>query len=61
MVHAQNEKKIFLAEITADHQLSETFYFIKISYVLADESFSISSDVFGKKVSFPAQTAGSAQ
>ena len=32
MGHTQNEKQFFLAEITkADHQLSETFYFIKIS------------------------------
>ena len=30
-------KNNFFAEITkADHQLSETFYFIKISYVLAE-------------------------
>ena len=39
MGYAQNEKQYFLAEITkaqADHQLSETFYFIKISYVLAE-------------------------
>ena len=35
MDHVQNEKQFFLAEITkVDHQLSETFYFIKISYVL---------------------------
>ena len=31
------KKKFFLAEITkADHQLSESFYFIKISYVLTE-------------------------
>ena len=37
MHHAQDEKKTFLAEITkADHQLSESFYFIKISYVLTE-------------------------
>ena len=39
MGYAQNEKQCFLAEITkvqADPQLSETFYFIKISYVLAE-------------------------
>ena len=37
MGHAQDEKKFFLAEITkADHQLSENFYFIKISYVLTE-------------------------
>ena len=37
-----------MAEITkADHQLSKKFYFIKISYVLAEyESFSILCDVF---------------
>ena len=30
--HTQNEKQSFWAEITkTDHQLSETFYFIKIS------------------------------
>ena len=34
MGHAQDEKKNFLAEITkADHQLSESFHFMKISYV----------------------------
>ena len=37
MDHSQNEKQILLAEITkGDHQLSETFYFIKIVYVLLD-------------------------
>ena len=37
MGHAQNEKQFFLVQITnADYQLSETFYFIKISYVLAE-------------------------
>ena len=37
MDHAQDEKKFFLVEITkADHQLSESFYFIKISYVLTE-------------------------
>ena len=37
MRYAQNEKQFSLAEITeADHQLSETFYFIKIPYVLAE-------------------------
>ena len=41
-----NRKTIVLAEITkADHQLLETFYFIKISYV------------FVKKVPFPAKKA----
>ena len=36
MGHAQNER-LFLAEITkTDHQLLETFYFIKISYVLTE-------------------------
>ena len=35
--HSQNQKQFFLAEIAkADHQLSETFYFIKISYVLSE-------------------------
>ena len=35
MGHAQGEKNFFLTEITkADHQLSESSYFIKISYVL---------------------------
>ena len=37
MDHAQDEKKIFLVEITkADHQLSESFYFTKISDVLTE-------------------------
>ena len=54
MGYAQDGKKFFLAEITkADHQLSESFYFIKISYVLTElcyESFSILSDVFCQSV-----------
>ena len=29
--HAQGEKIFFIAEIKADHQLLESFYFIKIS------------------------------
>ena len=60
MDHAQDEKKIFLVEITkADHQLSECFYFIKISYVLTELCiFFLSSMMFSvKKVSFPAKTA----
>ena len=32
MGQAQNKKQFFLV----DHQLSETFYFIKISYVLTE-------------------------
>ena len=37
MGHAQNETQFFLAAITkANHQLSETFSFIKISYVLTE-------------------------
>ena len=37
MGHAQDKKKFFLAEITkADHQLSENFDFIKISYFLTE-------------------------
>ena len=37
MGHTQNEKQFFLMETTkADHQLSEIFYFIKISSVLAE-------------------------
>ena len=37
MDHAHDEKNFFLAEITkADHQLSESFYFFKISYVLTE-------------------------
>ena len=37
MGHALDGKIFFLAEITkADHQLSESFYFIKISYVLTE-------------------------
>ena len=36
MGHTQDVKKR-LAEITkADHQLSESFYFIKMSYVLSE-------------------------
>ena len=52
-------KSIFLVETTkADHQLSETFYFIKISYVLTELwIFFYLSDVFVKKLSFPAKTA----
>ena len=49
---AQNGTKNFLAEVTkADHQLSESFYFIKISFVLTESygSFSILSDVFCQK------------
>ena len=34
MDHAQDEKRFFLVEITkTDHQLSEKFYFITVSYV----------------------------
>ena len=34
---AQDKKNFFLVEITkADHQLPESFYFIKISYVLTE-------------------------
>ena len=37
MDSARNEKKIFLEEITKTaYQLSESFYFIKISYVLTE-------------------------
>ena len=37
MSHAQGGKKIFWAEITkADHQLAESFYLIKLSYVLTE-------------------------
>ena len=37
MDRAQDEKKVFLAKITkADHELSESFYFIKISNVLTE-------------------------
>ena len=36
MVHVQSGKQIFFSEITnTDHQLSETFYFIKISCLLS--------------------------
>ena len=35
MGHIQNAKQLVLAEITkAGDQVSETFYFLKISYVL---------------------------
>ena len=35
MGHIQNAKQLVLAEITkGGHQVSETFYFLKISYVL---------------------------
>ena len=53
-------KKLFLAEITkADHpQLSENFYFIKISYVLTELYLFRYWVMFSvKKVSFPAKTA----
>ena len=37
MSHAQGGKKIFWAEITkVDHQLAESFYLIKLSYVLTE-------------------------
>ena len=37
MGHTQYEKQFFLTEITkADHQLWETFYFIKKSHVLTE-------------------------
>ena len=37
MGYAQNKKEVFSAEITkVDHQLSETFYFIKITFVLTE-------------------------
>ena len=51
MGHAQNEIQIVLAEITkADHQLSETFYFIRMSYIFAElKCFSILCDVFCQK------------
>ena len=57
MDYAQDEKKFFLVQITkADHQLSDSFYFIKIWYVLmfwlSYEFFSILSDVFSKKCHF---------
>ena len=53
-------KTIFWAEITkADRQLSETFYFIKISYVLARLwiFFYLELCFFVKKVPFPIKTA----
>ena len=58
MDHAQDEKKFFLVEITkADHQLSESFYFIKISYVLTELwIFFYLEWCFLSKVSFPAKT-----
>ena len=41
MAHAQNEKQFFSAEKTkADHQSSETFYFIKISPLAFARNFS---------------------
>ena len=47
-----------IATTKADHQLSETFYFTKISYfLLIYESFSILSDFFCQKLSFPSKTA----
>ena len=59
MGHAQNEKQFFLTEITkADHQLSETFYLIKIPYVLTNMNLFLSWVMFFvKKVSFPAKRA----
>ena len=44
MGHTQNTKTFF-AEITKpDHKLSKTFYFIKISHVLAELCFSVLYD-----------------
>ena len=37
MEHTENENQFFLVEITkTDHEPSETFYFIKMSYVLTE-------------------------
>ena len=52
------EKNFLVEIIKADHQLSETFYFIKISYVLTELwIFFLSWVMFSvKKVLFPAKT-----
>ena len=57
--HAQDGKKFFGGETTkADRQLSENFYFIKISYVLTELYLFRYWVMFSvKKVSFPAKTA----
>ena len=61
MGHAQNGKQFFFADITkADHQVSETFYFIKISNILTELwIFFYLSDAFCQKsvISTPAKTA----
>ena len=60
MGHVQNKKQVFLTEIIkADHELSNTFYFIKVTYFwLSYESFSLLFDVFfAKKGSFPTKKA----
>ena len=59
MGHTQ-DGNFFLADVTkADHQLSESFYFIKISYVLTELwiFFYLEWCFLFKKVSFPAKTA----
>ena len=60
MGHIQNENNFFWAEITkADHQLSKTFYFIKISCFGWVTNLFLSWVIFlVKKVSFPTKTAG---
>ena len=60
MDHSQDGKNFWGAEITkADHQLSESFYFIKISYALTELwiFFYLELCFLSKKVSFPAKTA----
>ena len=49
MGHTQDGKIFFGRNKKADHQLSESFYFIKIPYL--EWMFSV------KKMSFPAKTA----
>ena len=60
MGHSENERHFFLEEIKkVDHQLSETFDFIKISYVLTELWIFLYLEwcFFVKKVLFPAKTA----
>ena len=40
---------VILLQTKANHQLSETFYFIKLSYFDSYEAFSTLSDVFCQK------------
>ena len=51
------QKTIFTEITKSDHKLSKTFYFIKISCILAELCFSIFCGAFLLKMSFPAITS----